>query len=205
MTKQLQYYIIFNKKQISETLLSPTPIETDIEDNEEVTEIGTQLWDFIVPMINKSLIEKTTVKLEDDIKDLILQLGLDFKNTLIEHVTEGSFHDFLNDTFNLIENSNFYITYKDNKLKLARTTKELTNPFNIISIITEQTNEVFLTKLVDIHNKIEKLQYPSVLFENGNVFLHFNLSDNDLILHNIIDSNNIEIKSEKLNDLSKLF
>ena len=126
-------------------------------------------------------------------KRMANSLGMEMINTLEQNINENEdkyINGFLNEVFNITDNNKFYITYVDERLKICRNKNEFDNPLNIISIITENTSDIFISKLIGINDKINKLQNLDELFDNGNNFLCFSLNENNLKLTNIINKDN---------------
>ena len=152
-------------------------------------------------------IEKDAHKIwKQHIDRMVNNLGWEYLNTKNEDVLDEINHDFINEIFNVIESKSFFITYKNDKVKIARNKNELKQPYNIISILTEDTNTIFISQLIDINNKVLSLKHKDELFENGNIFFEF--KENNIGEHRltrIIDTDNNMINKDKLKTINKLF
>ena len=71
--------------------------------------------------------------------------------------------------------------------------------------MTENTDKIFISRLIELHHKILKLKSINKLFENGNIFFEFNSNDDKLALTSIIHNKGEQLDKNKLYTINKLF
>ena len=134
---------------------------------------------FEISNINKKIPNKTDPKFLEKVKNnVILKKKFEFNKSLFEKIDEKIFNDdeFLKlskDTNNIktinIENSNDYEVFDPDSLKLLYTL-----PKESFSLVTGETNKVFLTKIKNIY-------YSDMEKNNDNIEEYSTKADNDIV------------------------
>jgi len=141
------------------------------------------------------------------IDGLVADLGWSYVTTKDEKETAKDLtSEFMNEVFDIAGNSKIYVTTKGDMIKIARSTNELKTPKNPISIISEQTNDVFISNLITINEKLNRLKHPNIYLLNGKNFLLFENINDKITLSNVITSENKTIQDTKtIKRLQKYF
>jgi hypothetical protein len=154
---------------------------------------------------NKFTNEDDYNRWKERIDVLVKAIGYEYVNTLTENIENKTINNFLNEIFNITENIKFYITYKDGNIKIGRTYNDLTTPLNIISVLSENTSSLFLSKLIFINDKINEIDDKEFYFNNGHNFIIFEITNNKLNVSDIINIYKKDINEEVKNKLIEIF